>query len=366
MRKALFNLHLYGALIVGIFVVIIGVTGSIMAFEEGWDRLFNPKLYSVTPQGQQMPVSGMLQAAAKAYPGQRINYLRIPRDANDSAGFNVRGPKQVFMNPYTGEILGERNPKTVLSNIHQLHLRLLMGESGSMVVTGVTVVLLLLILTGIYLWWPRKRIKIKWNAASSWRLNFDIHNVVGLYSALFLFLLGVTGIVIHFDNDIENYLHKAAGTAKIAKNIPSVPQKGGTPIGPDQALQVALAELPGTRPLGIAVPANAKASYLVALRYPEDLTAGGRSWVNVDQFSGKVLSLQNSRTVAAGTRAIIYNRAIHTGDIFGVVTKTLMCVSSLMLIIQAITGYFMWWKKLRARSVSDTADADLAPVAGNR
>lgn len=71
--------------------------------------------------------------------------------------------------------------------------------------------------------------------------------------------------------------------------------------------------------------------------------------MNVDQYSGKVLSFQNSRTVASGTQIIITNRAIHTGDYFGIVTKTLMCISCWMLITQAITGYFMWWKKLRAR-----------------
>ncbi|MGI8741004.1 MAG: PepSY-associated TM helix domain-containing protein [Bryobacteraceae bacterium] len=349
MRKVLFNLHLYGALIVGLFVVVIGVTGSIMVFEVGLDRLFNPKLYQVETQGRQMPVSGLLAAAAKAYPGQRINSVRLPQDATDSARFGVRGPKQVFMNPYTGQILGERSPKTVLSTIHQLHQRLNMGENGATIVTSVTAVLLFLVVSGIYLWWPQKRLKIKWNAASSWRLHFDIHNVVGFYSAFFLFLLGCTGIVIYFDNDIEQYLLRASGTAKIAKNIPTVVRKGAGPITPDQALQIALAEMPGTKALSLSVPANPKASYLVALHYPEDLTPGGRSWANVDQYSGKVAGFQNSRTAPMGTRAIIINRAIHTGDLFGMVTKVLMCVSGLMLITQAITGYFMWWKKLRAR-----------------
>lgn len=347
MRKLLLNLHLYLALFVGIFVVIIGVTGSIMVFEEGWDRLFNPKLYKVQPQGQPLSVSALFAAAAKAYPGQKINNLRLPKDSTDSVGFGVRGPKQVFMNPYTGEILGERNPKTVLSTIHQIHLRLNLGEYGSDVVTAVTAVLLFLILSGIYLWWPQKRLKVKWNAASSWRLNFDIHNVVGFYSALFLFLLGCTGIVIHYDNDLENYLHKRAGTAKIGKNAPSTVQPGAKPITPEQALDAALAALPGTQPLSISRPANPKGSYLIALHYPEDRTPGGRSWANVDQYSGKVVNSQDSRTVPMGTRAIIYNRAIHTGDIFGMISKIVMCISGLMLITQAITGYFMWWKKLR-------------------
>jgi uncharacterized iron-regulated membrane protein len=260
----------------------------------------------------------------------------------------------VFINPYTGAILGDRDPVTVLSRIHQLHLRLLLTSTresakiGSNVVAGATAVLLFLVCSGVYLWWPLKRASINWSANAR-RIHFDLHNTAGIYSAAFLLVLGVTGIAIRFDGDIETYLHERAGTQKIAKNTPSVPQNGVTPITPDQGLQIALATLPGTQALAISIPGGPKASYLVSLHYPEDLTPGGRSWVNVDQFSGKAVSFQDSRTVAMGTRAIIFNRATHTGDIFGYPTKILVSLSSLMLVIQAITGYYMWWRKLRVR-----------------
>jgi len=145
-----------------------------------------------------------------------------------------------------------------------------------------------------------------------------------------------------------------AGTAKIVKNTPSTVVPGAARITPDQAIESALASMPGTTPLAISVPQNPQASYLVALRFPEDLTPGGRSWANVDQYSGKVINTQNSRTVAAGTKTIIVNRAFHTGDILGVFTKIIMSLSALMLVVQAITGYFMWWKKLRTKQRSES------------
>src|SRR6266404_1560219 len=310
MRKVLFNLHLYLALFIGLFVVIVGVTGSIMAFEEDIDRFSNPKLFKVEPHGEPLSAAGMLAAAARAYPGQKIGTVRLPQGPEDSAVFNVRG-RQMFLNPYTGESLGSRDPRTWLSRIHQLHLNLLIGPSGKPVVVAITGVLLFLVISGIYLWWPGKRATIAW--AANWRrIQFDVHNTVGIYSAAFLLMLGLTGVVIHFDDDIEQGLHRMAGTAKIGKNTPSVPQAGAAQITPDQAIEFALAAMPGTKPLSVSVPPNSKGSYLVALRYPEDLTPGGRSWANVDQFSGKIVSFQNSRTVAGGTRTIILNRAIHT------------------------------------------------------
>jgi uncharacterized iron-regulated membrane protein len=63
-----------------------------------------------------------------------------------------------------------------------------------------------------------------------------------------------------------------------------------------------------------------------------------------------VLSFQDSRAVALSTRAVkVFNRAVHTGDVYGYPTKILASLSSVLLVIQAITGYYMWWKKLRVR-----------------
>jgi uncharacterized iron-regulated membrane protein len=350
-RKLIFNLHLYGALLAGIFIVVIGTTGSVIAFETELDRLMNPRLFRVSPQARLLPAPELFLAAARAYPGQRIGNMRLPQSADDSAQFNVRGPKQVFIDPYTGAILGERNPLTALNTIHQIHLRLLSGETGGNIVTAATGVLLFLVLSGVYLWWPLKRATVK-RSGRGRRFSFDLHNTAGIYSAAFLLVLGVTGIAIHFDNRLEDYLHHRAGTQKIGRNPTSAASASRKPIDAGQAIDAALHEIPGTRALMVVPPANAKASYLVALRFPEDLTPGGRSWVNVDQYSGKPLIAQNSRTVAAGTRTIIWNRAIHTGDAGGLLTKTLMSLSSLMLVVQAITGYWMWWKKLRAKTTA--------------
>jgi uncharacterized iron-regulated membrane protein len=347
MRKLLFNLHLYCALAAAIFVVIIGVTGSIMAFEPELDRLLNPSLFRVTPQGAPLPASALFRAAAAAYPGQRIGSIRLPQGPDESAQFGVKG-KQVFLNPYTGAILGERAGATMLGTIHQLHLRLLMGEAGSNVVTIATCVLLFLVISGIYLWWPLKRVTIATGAGAR-RFHFDLHNTAGIFSAAFLLILGATGVAVHFDNRLEDFLHQRAGTRRLVRKMTSEAPKSAAPIDVDQAIQTALSAMPGTQALVVAPPANAKAAYLVALRFPEDLTPGGRSWVTIDQYDGKILSSQNSRTVAAGSRTIIWNRAIHTGDVYGLPTKTLMSLASLMLVVQAITGVYLWWIKLRAR-----------------
>jgi hypothetical protein len=110
------------------------------------------------------------------------------------------------------------------------------------------------------------------------------------------------------------------------------------------AMEIARAALPGTFPFQINVP-GPRDLYAIRSRFPEDLTPGGRSRVLVDQYTGQVLFAESSRTAPAGTRMVIANRALHTGDIFGLPTKLLMSLASLMAAVQALSGAVMWWKR---------------------
>ena len=85
--------------------------------------------------------------------------------------------------------------------------------------------------------------------------------------------------------------------------------------------------------------------YFIRSRYPEDLTPGGRSQVVVDQYSGKVLFTLGSRSAPAAVRMVIATRALHTGDIFGIPSKILASLASLMAVLQLLSGVVMWWKR---------------------
>ena len=221
MRKLIFNLHLYTALVAGVFVVILGVTGSIMAFEEELDHMFNPALFRIQPGARKLPIAQLLASLRAAFPGQKFSGLHIGSKPDESYYTGVKGAT-VFVNPYTGQVLGKRPQPTTLQNIHQLHLRLLLGPTGKSVVNIVSFILVWLVLSGIYLWWPLKRARIKFGA-SLWRLVFDAHHTVGIYSALFLLAAGISGIVIHFDGAIGDWLNEAVHAKSPVRMVPSTP-----------------------------------------------------------------------------------------------------------------------------------------------
>jgi uncharacterized iron-regulated membrane protein len=156
-------------------------------------------------------------------------------------------------------------------------------------------------------------------------------------------------VVIGFEEQTTPLLYKL--TRSQPSNKPEfqvAPWPGVKMITPDQALEIARAALPGAAPFEINVPL-AKEPYYVRLRYPEDRTPGGRSGVSIDPYTAKVLFVEGSRTAPAGRRMVNANRAIHTGDIFGIPSKTILSLASLMAVMQLVSGLAMWWKRRAQR-----------------
>lgn len=352
MRKLFFNLHLYVALIAGVFVVILGLTGSIMAFEQEIDHVAHWKRTYVTPQPLSLSLADITGIVTRAFPGEPIRGYGLSTSPDTSYEF-ITQKRAVFVNQYTGEILDTQSGpdwvSTLLGTVHQLHLRLLIhnrADTGGLIESCAGLAIIFLALSGLYLWWPLKRVRIDWNGGRTRRSWFDLHNAVGVFSLLFLLILATTGVVIGFDRTTTPLFFKITGSTP----GPRIPRKSephaadAKPITPDQAVEVARLAIPGAAPFAVEAP-GPDGVYFVRAHYPEDLTPGGRSLIAIDQFSGKVLFSQSSRTAPGGTRMVIQNRAIHTGDIFGIPSKIVMSLASLMVVVQLVSGVVMWWRK---------------------
>jgi uncharacterized iron-regulated membrane protein len=342
-RKALLKLHLWLAWIAGVFVVILGTTGCIMAFEPELDHLFHPWLSYVHSQPRRLSLAELRDHVMKEFPGERIAGYNLSTSPHISA--QVALPRGiVFVNPYTGEILGVRlTGMTFLAYVHQLHLRLAIrdpNDPGKKIISWAGVAMLFLLLSGLILWWPLKRVTVQ-PGKQFW---FDLHNVTGIFSFVFLLILTVTGIMIGFEQTSVPMFYKLTGSEPQRPPAIFAPRPGAIPITPDQAMEIARTALSGATPFGINAP-GPKGVYTIRARFPEDLTPGGRSLVVVDQYTGTVLFSEDSRTAPAGARVVIANRAIHTGDIFGIPSKAIMSLASLMAVAQLITGVTMWWKR---------------------
>jgi len=340
--------------------MILGFTGAIMAFENELGELFHAGRVFVKPEAKQMTLAEVGTIASNAFPGERIRGFRIPTRPNRSFGV-ATARRTVYVNGYTGKILGVQTGPDAVANIlgaiHQLHLRLLISnkaDTGKELIRWSGVGMLFLLVSGLYLWWPQKRWWVRdwhaqaWASRSFW---FDLHSTIGIFSTAFLLILAITGVAIGFERQTMSVFKRMTGTGPVyPPSVKVSPPPDTKPIAPDQAFAIARAALPGAAPFDLSIP-GPSGVYTVRSRYPEDLTGGGRSLVVIGQYDGKVLFAQGSRTAPASVRMLTLNRALHTGDIFGLPSKVLMSTASLAAAFQMMSGVIMLWKRKLRKTV---------------
>jgi uncharacterized iron-regulated membrane protein len=355
-RKVLLQIHLYLGLFGSVFLVILGVTGSIIAFEGDIDHWLNPKLWYVTPRANPLPEGDLIAGVEIALLPARVGSVQFPQQRNLAQVMQLNTGPEVFVNPYDGAILGQRlgpsKTQRVLGYIHQIHLRLAtdarasFSPAGKLIVSYAGLFLCLLAPTGFILWWRARRTSVQWNA--SWfRLCFDLHQCIGIYAGAFLWIAAFTGVLIGF-NAAEKAIYSLTHSSPPSRpRLPqSVPVPGAAPVRIAQALQTARAALPSASIDGVFLPLGPKAAYVVVMRVPEETSGSAHSTVSVDQYSGAVLQVHNFLTDSLGYRWIRFNRSIHTGDIWGLPGHVIVSLSSLLLVAMVITGLVIWWKRL--------------------
>lgn len=348
MRKLLLTLHRWAGLTLGIIIFVVAVTGSSLVFENDIDAVLNSDLaFAKTAGPSRVSLNAAVEAIRKAFPDDPPTGIRVVplgfRVENRAIDVSLKSGLAAYVNPTTGEVLGKRSREGFARFLHLVHTRLVAGQTGEYIVGAVTAVTFLMSLSGLYLWWPRKVFSLK--KTGSWRrTNLDLHHVLGLYSALVMIVITLSGVIIAFETFTDPMLRKLDSKPAPLSDQASTPIEGGHPITVDEAVRLANAALPGAVTTSINLPPPGKAVYRALMKFPEDRTPAGRSRVAIDQWNGQVLQKINTREAEMGTAINNLKRSLHTGDIFGWPTQLLYFVASLMVAGQVITGFLMWWK----------------------
>jgi uncharacterized iron-regulated membrane protein len=331
------------ALAAGAFLVILGVTGSILSFEPELDRLFHSDLSYVSPRGRVLTLQEIGDAVSRVFAGEPI-VAYLPSTSPGISAQVVLPRGIVYVNQYTGEVLGVRTRgQTFLGLVRALHTRLGAGDIGRSVLKWSGVAILILLASGSYLWWPAKRVRIRggWRRPGFW---FDVHNSVGILSLLPLLVLAATGTAIGFEDQAESLLEKVTGSAPdraVQWAAPQEPATGAVPITPDQAVVIACAAIPGTIAVRVQMPRYGGV-YRVSLENPRGGIAGEDNMVAIDPNSGNVLSSVRSNDLSSAKRILAENEAIHTGGRWGMPSKLLACLASVVVPVQMISGILVW------------------------
>lgn len=350
MRGLILKIHLVLGLIAGAFLAVLGVTGSILAFEPELDRWFHADLSYIKPGERTLSLVDIGDAVSRKYAGEPIVAFlpsqspRFPTEVIMSRGV-------VSVNQYTGEILGVRTRgQSLLGVVRALHVRLATGDWGRNVLKWSAVMMLLSLGSGLYLWWPLMRIRIRgpWLSQRFW---FDLHNAIGIFSFLPLLALAATGTIIGFEDQLASLLDKLTGSSAVQTSrtfTQSQPESAADELTPDQAVAIARARLPGATPYRVQIPRYGGV-YVVALTYADNRIASERNSLSIDPWSGKIISAGLSTDLTARERIMAVNRAVHTGDIFGMPSRIVVAMAGILLPVQAVSGLVIW---LRRRKIA--------------
>ena len=247
MRRLVLNIHLAIGLAAGLFLIVLGGTGSILAFEPELDRRLHRDISYVKPGGKTLSLAEIGDAISGKYPAESIVAF-LPSPAPDFPAGVILSRGIISVNPYKGQILGVRTRgQSFLGAVRTLHVRLAMGSVGRRILDWSCFVTLLSVLSGLYLWWPVKRMRIggrRWSA----RFWYDLHSSIGFFSLLPVFLLAATGTVIGFGEQAAQLINRGTDTKTTDNNeMTPVPKPGmqQSQISPDQAVSIASAQLPG-------------------------------------------------------------------------------------------------------------------------
>jgi uncharacterized iron-regulated membrane protein len=347
-RRLILKIHLVLALIAGAFMAVLGVTGSILAFEPELDRLLHSDVSYVTPGEKVLSLVEIGDSVSRKYGGEPIVAF-LPSASPHFPAQVVMSRGIVSVNQYSGEVLGIRTRgQTFFGFARALHVRLAAGDVGRNILRWSAVAMLFSLGSGLYLWWPVKRVRVRgpWLSGRFW---FDLHNSIGIISLLPLLALATTGTVIGFEDQMAVLLDKLTGSSPVYASrsfVRSKPEPGATEITPDQAVAIASAQLPGAIPYRVQMPRYG-GIYVVSLEYAGHRITGGRNSFSIDPWSGKITSADLAAGLTTRERLMTMNDAIHTGDGFGLPGRVIVALAGVLLPVQAASGIVMWRRRAR-------------------
>ncbi|MEG5175314.1 PepSY-associated TM helix domain-containing protein [Microcoleus sp. B3-D7] len=362
LRPIALVLHRYVGVMVGILLAIVSLTGSSLVFWKEIEVFLNPQMFQVIPQGDRVSVQFAIDTIRSAYPHWQLNFLELPR-ALDSVYtarmlLNSGDFAHVYLNPYTGEVLGfQQWGRTVMSFIYNFHVSLLGGKFGETVVGICGLLLLLLSVTGIILWPGWKKLvaglAIRWRSVPQ-LINYDLHKVGGILSCVFLIAIASTGTAMIFHTQFKGVIYSLAGTPKnpeltsnMVANLP--------PVTADIILQKADLALPG-KTIYITFPSKPQGTFVVRKKLVGEIHPNGSSNVYLDRYSGEVLRVENGFTAPVASQIINLLFPVHIGAFGGLTTRILYVFIGLTPTLLSITGLVLWrrrqWRLAQRREAS--------------
>lgn len=365
-RKTLLTFHVWAGLVLGTLLLVVSITGALLVFRGNLERRLDPHRWIVAPGAARLAPEQLIARATAAHPTGEFESVRYFGDP--TAPFLVYFSTQdyVHLNPYTGEVLGTRaRYGEGFGWIEGLHKYLQLPSALGEAINGYsTLVFLLLIATGIVLWWPATRRALVAGVTLNWKLkgrpwNLSLHKTAGIYAALVLAAMAVTGAPISLDW-LKNALYPLTGSAKPAQPAP-LAAPAAKFVGFDRIATAMDAQFPAARETYLPLPKKG----LVAAYGIEAAAAhpNARSYAYWEGASGTLLRAQPYATAPAGLRVYYFMMSLHTGVWGGPAMQIVLLLGALAVPLLTYTGVMSWLRRKSARAAPASGPPHALPRA---
>lgn len=384
MRHACVLIHRYAGLLMALFLVVAGLTGSIMAFGDEIDAWLNPHLYEVDSRGPALPVTRLVRRIEQQEPLIQATYIPIVLAAGKSTRVSVRARQnpatgerfeldfnQVFVDPVTGAILGKRQTGTArfdrqhfIPFVTKLHYSLLLPGGWGLWLFGVVALVWTFdCLVALYLTLPRGRpFMQKWKPAwliKQKRLNFDLHRATGLWTWVVLLILAVSSVSLNLYDEVFK-----PTVSWFSPLTPTPFDNRQARVRPEPAAfdfdgAIAIAGAAGqardiARPVGAIGHRPDRGFYFATFRNTDGATDSGMSppRIYIDDQTGAVIAERSTGKDTAGDVFAQLQYPLHSGRIAGMAGRAFICLMGIAVAALSITGLVIWWRKRRSREHS--------------
>lgn len=361
LRRLLFQIHLWVGVALGLYVVLIGVTGAALVFREEMEHATDD--LHLDPASLNGPPADLLTVAGRmraAYPDRILTSIANPTPEHATIrGYLRQGDDYLAVDahPVSGEILrGRDSEASFLGWLQSLHFNLLAGRTGR-IVNGVGALFLLaMCVTGLAIWWPGIR---SWRRSLSvdfsrkWkRLNWDLHSATGFWTAAVLAMWAITGAYFAWPTEFRSAIHWFSPVSLANVTAPDLGRKGTQPP-PDtrELIRRAFLKSPGTTLLSVSFPSDDKGHIRVFLAREQPPSYDSADYHYFDPFTGAYAGMwRRGVNQSAGDVILSWIGPLHFGTFggpgsAGVAVKTLWLLLGLAPALLAISGFLMYWNR---------------------
>jgi len=368
-KKIIGQIHLWLGLASGLVVVILGITGCLYAFIDELEPIvykqhvvIEQRAFTPLPLPVHFLKASAQQAIGAEYP---ITRFEIPGAADRTYKFSAskRDEKaktyfgeiiysySAYVNPYTGKVLKVENGKYEFFNlVVALHYDLFLHKLGKQIVGWSTIIFIVLLISGIVLWWPKnkaaakQRFWFRWKDTTQWkRKNYDLHNIFGFYTMILALIIALTGLVWAFPwfNDSVQFLANGGKTTEKPKPTLSDTTLLSSKSNLDHIISQVRAEVPVANYYFINLPREKKSTLSVSASGIGSERYRFTSY-QFDQYTGTLLKKDTFKNKNTGQQLRSMNYDIHVGSILGLPGKILAFLASFVAAGLPVTGFYIW------------------------